>query len=144
MLHVTCGHHALGAVLLSSMRLVRSAMGEYLVLALGTAGYRLGPLRKGTYGTFLIGQSAPFLIHLSPNWCSIQIRSSLKARDKKHSGRKVPGEIFRRAQHTHLTHTAAPTMMGLNSQPLTNSAKKGAQRKVNGSYLGGTFYERTR
>ena len=66
-LHVICEHHALGAVLLSSMRLVRSAMGEYLVLALGTAGYRLGPLRKGTHGTFLIGQSAPFFIHPSPN-----------------------------------------------------------------------------
>ena len=45
----------------------RSAIGENLVLALGTAGYRLGPLRKGTPGTFLIGQSAPFLIHPSPN-----------------------------------------------------------------------------
>ena len=54
-------------ILLSSMRLVRSAMGEYLVLVFGSAGYRIRPLRKGTYGIFLIGQSAPFLIHGSPN-----------------------------------------------------------------------------
>ena len=33
------------------------------------------PLRKGTYGTFLMGQSAPFFIHPSPNWYSIQIRA---------------------------------------------------------------------
>ena len=29
--------------------------------------YRIPILRKGTYGTFLIGQSAPFSIHPSPN-----------------------------------------------------------------------------
>ena len=57
------------------MRLVRSAIGEYLVLALGTAGYRLGPLRKGTYGTFLIGQSAPFLIHPSPNYAVYRLEA---------------------------------------------------------------------
>ena len=28
---------------------------------------------------------------------------------------KVPRGIFRKAQHTHLTHTPAPTMSGLNS-----------------------------
>ena len=28
---------------------------------------------------------------------------------------KHPGGIFRKAQHTHLTHTAAPTMSGLNT-----------------------------
>ena len=92
-LHVICEHYAIGAVLLSCMRLVRSAMGEYLVLALGTAGYRWGPLlRKGTYGTFLIGQSAPFLIHRAQIDAVylVQIRSSLNARNNTYSSSNCP------------------------------------------------------
>ena len=45
--------------------------------------------RKGTYGTFLIGQSAPYFDTPEPksmqhteNWNSIQIRISLNARNK--------------------------------------------------------------
>ena len=53
-------HHA-GAVLLFSVCTLR------FLAKFGTVVYRIPTLRKETYGTFLIGQSAPFLIHLSPN-----------------------------------------------------------------------------
>ena len=70
-------------------------MGEYLVLAFGHAGYRIRPLRKRTYGTFLIGQSAPFLIHPSPIGCSIQIRSSLNARNNTRKALDRESLIYR-------------------------------------------------
>ena len=54
-------HHA-GAVLLFSVRTL-----PFFLAKFGTVVYRIPTLRKGTHGTFLIGQSAPFFIHPSPN-----------------------------------------------------------------------------
>ena len=54
-------HHA-GVVLLFSVRTL-----PFFLAKFGTVVYRKPTLRKGTYGTFLIGQSAPFFIHPSPN-----------------------------------------------------------------------------
>ena len=54
-------HHA-GAVLLFSVPTLP------FLAKFGTVVYRIPTLRRReTYGTFLIGQSAPFLIHPSPN-----------------------------------------------------------------------------
>ena len=53
-------HHA-GAVLLFCVPTLP------FLARFGTVVYRIPTLRKETYGTFLIGQSTPFLIHPSPN-----------------------------------------------------------------------------
>ena len=59
--YVSCEHHA-GAVLLFSVRTL-----PFFLAKFGTVVYRIPTLRKGIYGTFLTGQSAPFFIHPSPN-----------------------------------------------------------------------------